>query len=145
MCIGPFWAVPSNGWKLKFDPAMPAPRRWIEKLMTLPGPCPDAAGVEQRWIMDPPAPNMVQGHLLSHLPAAIANAIGVATGRREQQQARRFDGPGGQDNQVGPMLLISCGLVLAIDQCPRRPGCVEDDAPHRAVGVYGAKTSRNGL
>jgi hypothetical protein len=86
--------------------------------------------------MDSAIPQMMEGQMLSYMPPAVPQAVGVAFVPGEQQQTCGLYRTSGKHDNSGDMFLLLRGVIRLIDQHSGLSGLVKTNAAHGHIGVY---------
>jgi hypothetical protein len=91
--------------------------------------------------MDGAIPQMMEGQMLSYMPALVPQAVRMAFAPGEQQQTGRLYRTGGKNDNFGDMLLLLRCVIRLIDKHSGLSGLVENNAAHGHIRVYLTQTS----
>ena len=83
-------------------------------------------------------PHEVLAEVVAHVPARVADAVGVLPGLRQQQQPGRLEGRGGHHHRARLDLVALAGLAVEEGDAPGPAGLlVDQDLVHGGVGAQG--------
>src|ERR1700736_3712933 len=122
------------GDELNLDAPVPPSAGGVEKLVALPGLCPDAPWQEGVLVVEMSPPIVVECEVLPDV-SPMGESVGMPFDRGEEEQPSRFYRPGRDDDHLGTMLLFRRRIVALIDEGPRSSGPIQDQPSDGGVDV----------